>query len=91
MSTSVAFLPAPPNARFAAYADEEDGSVITRPVDFFVLFAAPDRNGRVVRGFSANDDGFCDDDANFLGYAESEAQAKTAFAEDAKKLVGELK
>jgi len=80
---ALAFLPPSPTARLAAYADE-DGSVITRPVDYFVLTDAGGiERTSPIKGVNAND-GLCESDENFLGYASSDAEAAERFGEQAK-------
>lgn len=83
---AIAFQPPPTSSQVAAFRDEDDEtSIIVKPVDYFVLFApASSDAAAAVRlvGYSIADGPF-DGVSNFLGYAENAAAAIKKYAPDA--------
>lgn len=67
----VQFQPAPPSHRVAVYAGD-DGAVVCRPVDFFVLTTQG-----VIRPYSIEDN-FLDEDDNYVCTAADDGAARAA-------------
>jgi hypothetical protein len=73
----------PESSRFAAFK-EADGSILVKPVDYFILFDGGTR-GITVQGAFIGRDALCEKMSNFVCYGPTADGAKTAAIEKLKR------